>query len=311
MKPFDQFFDHAIENLSVRLGTSANDAGRFVEYIAATGCIEKKAALSIAKKADSPSTKKIIKLLNLDKEEDEASGPEPVDEAHVKQHDYRPTTIHSPSTEPATPNYSLFSVPAGFPINANRTTDGSTNKIASARMVAPPLSKKAITINTIEITEEEKAQAVETRKRYEEMIDSMNHAFEHLNTLNGALGGISDSTELEPLRKLFKQYKRRTQEMFNEFIDCLEAALLAANKTVRDSEADRLQDTIVAEVREIRDGVQNILVFLKEPQAPDFIKDFTSTVERLNARRKSLDEVVSDGLFSHIDADILGLVRLG
>jgi len=178
-------------------------------------------------------------------------------------------------------------------------------------MVQIPLTKKAITINSIEISEEEKAQAVVTRKAFETMLDAMNKAFEHLNILSGALSEISDPKSLEQLRKLFKQYKRNTQKIFNEFIDTVQTALEEIRKTVSDSEMERIQDTMVGEIREIRDGVEKLLVYLKEPQEADFIKNFTETVDRISTRREGLGELVQESLFSHVDFDILGKLRLG
>lgn len=171
--------------------------------------------------------------------------------------------------------------------------------------------KIAKTINVVEITEAEKEQAAKTRKAFEEMLDEMNSAFEHLELLNGALSGITDTAPLEGLRKLFKQYKRRIQGLFNEFIEKLEIALNEAYQTVSDSEMERILDTVVAEVREIRDGVQKLLILLKEPQDSGFVKGFTSIVERLKTRKDSLSEICTESLADHINYDILGQIRLG
>lgn len=178
-------------------------------------------------------------------------------------------------------------------------------------MLKIPLRKRSNVINSIEISDEEKAQAVITRKKFELMLDSMSDAFEHLNTVNGALAEVQDPTELTPLRKLFKQYKRQTQKLFNEFIDSLEIALIESNKTVSDSEMERIQDTIVAEIREIRDGAEKLLILMREPDDVGFVKSFTGIMERLNIRRDSMGDLVSDSLFSHLDFDILSKIRLG
>lgn len=171
--------------------------------------------------------------------------------------------------------------------------------------------KLAEPIYSIEINEEERAQAGLARKHFKDMLDKMDRAFSHLEILNNALNGFNDSTQFEQLRKLFKKYKRKTQEVFNEFIEQLESALKEAYRAISDTEMNRIIDTIVAEVREIRDGVIQLLHLLDEPESPEFIATFTDTVERLMKRKESLDEVVSDQLFSHIDFDILGKIRLG
>lgn len=311
MKSQDFFYQHGVEHLARRIKRSGGVAAAVAEYIALTGCIEPKIALKLAAQ-NSPSTQKIIEILKLDEDREAEEAPEKIDEGQVKQHDYKSQIQYAPPFEPIAPN-NLFSVPVGDPMVATQTavaSTRSTNKTAN-KLCMLPLSKTAITINTIEISPEEKEQATITRKKFEDMLDKMNQAFEHLGLLNGSLTGITDPKSLEPLRKLFKQFKRKMQRMFNEFIDALELALQESNKTVTDSEMDRIVDTVVAEVREIRDGAEKLLVYLKEPQESDFVKNFTATVERLNARRESLTEIVTDQLFVHVDEDVLNKVRLG
>lgn len=171
--------------------------------------------------------------------------------------------------------------------------------------------KVSVPVYSVNITEDEKKQAATTRDNFKHLLKFMEDAFEHLYILDNALEGIGDTKNFISLGKLFSQYKRKTQKLFNVFIKHLEQALIELNNTISDSEMERIRDVIVSEVREIRDGVLDLLDLLDNPEDKTFIQDFRSTVERVGRRADSLREVITDQLFSHIDHDIMGQIRLG
>lgn len=171
--------------------------------------------------------------------------------------------------------------------------------------------KTAIPIYSVEISEEEKAQASRTREEFQVLLDLMDEVFDHLLILDNALEGIQDPTGLAQFNKLFLQYKRKAKKLFNIFVKQLEKALLEMNKMVSDSEMERVRDTIVAEVREVRDGAIELFELLEMIEDKQFIQDFRATVERIHNRAESLQEIITDQLFAHIDHDILGQIRLG
>jgi hypothetical protein len=171
--------------------------------------------------------------------------------------------------------------------------------------------KSAIPIYSIDISEDEKSQAANTREEFQVLLEVMDEVVDYLNILNNALEGIQDTSELGQFNKLFLRYKRKARRLFNVFIKQLEKALKNVNKTITDTELDRIRDTIVAEVREIRDGAIELFDLLENPEEKTFVQEFRSTVERLIIRSDALKQVITDQLFSHIDHDILGQIRLG
>lgn len=166
-------------------------------------------------------------------------------------------------------------------------------------------------IYSIEISDEECQQAQATRVAFEDMLEKQEAAFEHLRLLSDSLTGAADSSVFLSMAKLFVQYRRKTKKLFNEFITQLEESLKALNETLSDSHMEKIRDTILNEVREIRDGVIEILEYLERPHEKTFIQDFTSTAKRLIERGEALNEIVTDELFGHLDEDILGELRLG
>jgi len=173
------------------------------------------------------------------------------------------------------------------------------------------MRKQAIPIYSIDITDNEMAQAAQTRKEFESLIFHMDDAFQHLYKLDSALESLKDSANFSSLADLFVKFRRKTKKLFDVFIKQLESSLFSINKMISDSEMVRIKETIVAEIREIRDGVNEILQVLEVPTDPQFIQDYREIVERIGHRANSLEEVITDQLYSHIDHDILGKIRLG
>ena len=110
------FNQHATEHLAARLGVSERAAAGLVSYAASVGGFAPKQAVKILQAAGSPSAKQIIGLLGLDEgmdEEETEATPEKVDPFDNKQHDWCPIITHSPQNDPATANYSTFSMQSG------------------------------------------------------------------------------------------------------------------------------------------------------------------------------------------------------
>lgn len=166
-------------------------------------------------------------------------------------------------------------------------------------------------IYSIEISEDEKSQAQTTRDSFEILANNLDEAFDKLKVVRELLEQFKDPSHFKHLRDLFIRYKHRIISLFNEFLTQLQQALGHLNNTISDSEMENIKDTIVGESRELRDGIDELAEFLEEPDSPDFIKSFSETYDRLNERKNSLHEIITDHLFSHIDYDILGKIKLG
>jgi hypothetical protein len=171
--------------------------------------------------------------------------------------------------------------------------------------------KLAVPVYSVDISEEEQKQAQKTRDQFEDLVYKLDAVFDHLEVLNSAFEGVADSAQFGALVKLFHQYRNKTQRLFNEMIQQLELALKELNNTVSDTEMAQIKDTIVGEIREIRDGGIELLDLLEHPTDKKFVQTFKSTVSRVLQRGRALEEVIEDQLFAHIDGDILGRVRLG
>lgn len=173
------------------------------------------------------------------------------------------------------------------------------------------MHKVSAPVYSIDISEDEQKQATQTRLEFEELLHVMEDAFEHLHILGDSLEGATETPQFAAMSKLFHQYKRKTKKLFNNFIVQLEKALLALHTTVSDAEMNRIRDTIVSEVGEIRDGVITLLDFLDKPEDKDFAKSFKETVDRVFKRAEALEEIIQEQLFEHLDRDVLGKIRLG
>jgi uncharacterized phage infection (PIP) family protein YhgE len=173
------------------------------------------------------------------------------------------------------------------------------------------VNRTAAPIYSVEISEDEKLQAQETRNAFESLSEHLDESFDKLKIVRELLEQFKDPSHFAHMRDLFIRYKQAVINEFNEFLDSLTNSLTKMNKTLSDSEMQNITDTIVAEADELRDGVEELAEHLDEPDSPDFLKNFKETYDRLDQRRNSLHEIITDHLFEHIDYDILGRIKLG
>lgn len=192
--------------------------------------------------------------------------------------------------------------------NIYSNTDSQQSFINRAEKSVIKLSKP---IYSVDINESEQKQAQITRDAFEKLTERLTEAFEKLKIVREMLGQFKDSSHFVHIKDLFVRYKHRITDLFNDFLNHLQISLQEMNKMLSDNEMENIKDTIVGEAREIRDGVEELSQLLDTPDAPDFINDFGNCYDRLEQRTDSLNEIITDHLFSHIDYDILGRIKLG
>lgn len=173
------------------------------------------------------------------------------------------------------------------------------------------MKKLAEPVFVLDINDDERKQAEKVRDEFKKLEMLLGDAFDSLGRLVSAMQGMQHSDKIIELKPLFVKYKHRVQDLFNSFLDQLQTCLEQMNNMISDSETIKIRDTIIGEVREIRDGALGLIKFLGHPENPNFIKEFQETFVRLDAREKSLKEIISDQLASHINRDILGKIKLG
>ena len=173
------------------------------------------------------------------------------------------------------------------------------------------MNKIAKPIYSVEISKDEMSQATKTRESFDLLVKSLDESFEKLKMVRELLDQFTDSSHFKQMRDLFIRYKHRIIGLFNEFLTQLQVALEDMNKSLSDTEMDNIKDTIVGECGELREGIDKLAEILDEPDSPNFLNTFKSTFDRLQERKNSLHEIITDHLFSHIDYDILGRIKLG
>ena len=171
--------------------------------------------------------------------------------------------------------------------------------------------KQSEPIFVLEISNDERKQAEKVRKEFKKLELLLGGAFDSLGRLVGAMQGLQHNERMVELKPLFIKYKHKIQDLFNEFLDQLQSSLEDMQTMISDSETIKIRDTIVGEIREIRDGALELINLLNRPEDANFLKEFQETFVRLRAREKALREILSDQLTGHIDRDILGKIKLG
>jgi len=163
----------------------------------------------------------------------------------------------------------------------------------------------------LDISSDERKQAEKVRGEFKKLELLLGGAFESLGRLAASMQGLQHNDRMIELKSLFIKYKHKVQDLFNEFLDQLQVSLEQMNEMISDSSTLKIRDTIVGEVRELRDGALEVIALLNRPEDPTFLKEFQEIFVRLSAREKSLREIISDQLTGHIDRDILGKIKLG
>lgn len=171
--------------------------------------------------------------------------------------------------------------------------------------------KSADALLSIDINESEQRQAKKVRSEFKKLVANLDGVFKSLGSLNAGLIGLDENPQLSDYRYLFLKYRQRVQFLFNRFLDQFEHCLKELEKMVSDRETLKLKNSIIGEVRELRDGVLTLLELLREPGRQEFVKMYRETFLRLDQRQSSLSEIITDSLFGHIDNNILGQIKIG
>jgi hypothetical protein len=148
---------------------------------------------------------------------------------------------------------------------------------------------------TVEVSEHEKSTAKEAKKEFKSILKDLDEALDIIFDLREAL--VVDRPSKDDLKNKYKgrllRYRRKIAKTFNELLLKLQSAIQNL-KDISDPEMKTLQKIIVAEFDELSDGVEGVLRLCTQ----------------LQQRKVSIDEVVDNQLFNHLEQDILGKIKV-
>lgn len=164
---------------------------------------------------------------------------------------------------------------------------------------------------TLEITEEEKSKAKAIKKEFKTILKELDKALKVVLDLRDAI--VNQRPTKEDLEKKYRgrllRYKSRIKKEFNHFLTHTRNTLeLLADIT--DPEMIRLREILIAEIGEMSDGAEAFIDLLSETDRDNFTQSLERLVGQMEKRKKSIEDVVEDQLFGHIDHDILGRMKI-
>jgi regulator of sigma D len=163
----------------------------------------------------------------------------------------------------------------------------------------------------LDVTDEERSIAKEVKNDFKEILRKMDQAIIVILDLRDAV--IEERPSREDLKNKYKgrllRYRRKIKEVFNIFLIELKYGLEKLSK-ISDPDMIRLREILISEVDELSSGVEAIFDLLNEVDRESFTKTLEQISAQMEKRKKSITDAIDSQLFSHIDQDILGRMKI-
>jgi len=164
---------------------------------------------------------------------------------------------------------------------------------------------------TIEVSEQEKEAAKALKKEFKDILKELGDAINVIYDLRDAI--VQQRPTKEDLKNTYRgrllRYRRKISTEFNKLFVRLMGAIKSL-ETVMDPETANLRKIIVAEFDELSDGVEGVLEILGDVDREGFTKNLERLCTQIQRRKTSIDEIIDNQLFSHLEHDILGKYKI-
>ena len=161
------------------------------------------------------------------------------------------------------------------------------------------------------VTDRERAIAKQIKAGFKQLVDKLDDSVKSIQDLRDAI--LEQRPSKEDLKSRYSgrllRYRRKIRDIFNEFLSGVKSSLEALSE-ISDPDMIRLREIIVAEIDELSDGVESIMDVLKEVDREGFTKTVEQLAAQIEKRQKSIIDVIENQLYSHIDHDILGRMKI-
>lgn len=163
----------------------------------------------------------------------------------------------------------------------------------------------------LNITDEERSVAQQIRKEFKELLKKIDISVEVVKKLKDSIAEQKPSKKelREKYRGRLLRFRRKIKKHFNEFLEQAKPTLEKMSK-VSDPDMVRLRELIISELDELSDGAEKIMDLLGESDLDGFTKKLETVVGHMDKRQKSINDVIENQLFSHIEQDILGKMKI-
>jgi hypothetical protein len=170
---------------------------------------------------------------------------------------------------------------------------------------------------TLEISQQERLIAKNLKKEFKQILRELEDAITVIIDLKEAITEQRPSKDdlANKYRGRLLRYRRKIISIFNVFLSHLKKTLemistTKGENTIGDPELSNLKGIIMTEVGELSDGASAILDILDEVGREGFTKALELVCAQMEKRQKSIREIIDNQLFSHIDNNILGRMKI-
>lgn len=163
---------------------------------------------------------------------------------------------------------------------------------------------------SVEVSEQERSIAKEAKKEFKEILGDLDDALKVIYDLRDAIVEQRPSKEdLQTYSGRLIRYRRKITSVFNKLLVRFSNAIKLLNE-ITDPDMANLKKIMVAEFDELSDGVEGVLKLLDDTKKDGFTKELERLCTQMQNRNRSINEVIDNRLFNHIDRDILGKLKI-
>jgi hypothetical protein len=164
---------------------------------------------------------------------------------------------------------------------------------------------------TMEVSERERSLAKAAKKEFKDILRDLDNALDIIYDLRDAI--VQQRPSKEDLKNTYRgrllRYRRKITEVFNKLLVRFKNAIQLLDD-ITDPDMANLKKIMTAEFDELSDGVENVLSLLDDADKEGFTQELERLCTQMQTRSKSINEVIDNRLFNHINNDILGKLKV-
>jgi len=164
---------------------------------------------------------------------------------------------------------------------------------------------------TMEVSERERALAKAAKKEFKSILKDLDKALDVIYDLRDAI--VKERPSQDDLQNTYRgrllRYRRNITEVFNKLLIRFKNAIQSLGD-ITDPDMANLKKIMVAEFDELSDNVEAVLSLLDDTAKDGFTKELERLATQLQRRSSSINEIIDNRLFNHIDSDILGKMKV-
>lgn len=164
---------------------------------------------------------------------------------------------------------------------------------------------------TLPVSKQEKEVAENLRKEFEDMLRELERFGRYLLVFFDRVDDLEGTEDMSSISPLLKKYERKLKKKFNFFLAQLEDGLEHYNDSFSDTELDNIRDLIIENTKNMRKGLLDLLRHFDNAGDPEFLGEAKEAYAIISSSIEQIKFLIREELFTHIDFDILGRIRLG